>query len=125
MKYKDEIGRWVGEFESDGLHLQIYVNSEEWNRIPHFHLIDDNKKFEAFISLTKPKYISHHKKHGKLTKNQIHELIEKLNEKCDIGEDKPVSIYTLMCISWNINYNNIRKIPESENAPNYNLLERM
>ena len=119
MNKYDEIGRKVSSFECNGHVYDIYVNSNEQNRDPHFHVADSHGKFEAFVSLTKPKYVQHHQKHGKLTKEQISCLLNKLSEKYDIGDDEPYSIYSIMCIAWNLNYDNIRKVNVSKKMPDY------
>ena len=103
----------------------VYVYSNE-GPIPHFHVINKNKKFESCIRLDKAEYFTHGSKIGKLTSKEVKELIRFLNEKIDIGLDYNVPRYVAMCITWNNDMNNTTKVKASvKTMPDYNQLKKI
>lgn len=112
----------IGSFKSKGKTLFVKVFSNE-GPIPHFHLMDKDKKFETCIQILKPEYFLHGTKMDILNSQQIKDLVKFLNKK-DYA-NKRLTNFVAICRAWNLSSSNEIKVPLKKNSiPDYSELNK-
>lgn len=101
---------------------EIFVNTDDSGRIPHFHIWDystKGNKFHTCIKITKPEYFHHTGKEGTLNTKMKKELVKFMQAVC---RNKHFNTNWEYVVSmWNDN-NSIEEIDEQQPMPNYLLL---
>lgn len=109
----------VGHTEDN---LEILVRTNDPGKLPHFHIIDKNKKFnnEGCIRIDIPEYFDHGGKTMHLNSKQRKDLIDFLNKPY---RNKKLNItnWDYLVLLWNDNNSDI-EIDDNVEMPDYNLL---
>lgn len=101
---------------------EIFVNTDDSGRIPHFHIWDystKGNKFHTCIKITKPEYFHHTGKEGILNTKMKKELV-KFMQAAPKNKNFNTN-WELIIAMWNLN-NSIEEIDEQQPMPNYLLL---
>lgn len=105
--------------------LEVYVNTNDSGKIPHFHLRDDKEwdKFHTCIKICTPEYFLHEGKEDILNSSQRKELYEFMNSKVSLQKykDKFDHNWELVCFLWDMNNSDVT-IPEGLEMPDYRKL---
>lgn len=105
--------------------LEVYVNTDDGGKIPHFHLRDktDWNKFHTCIEILRPKYFHHEGKEDVLNTSERKELqkfIEspvRLKKYASMFENN----WQLICFLWDMNNSDIT-VPDDATMPDYTQL---
>ena len=105
---------------------EIYVNSDDEGKIPHFHIRNTNdwSKFHTCIEFRRPKYFHHGNKQDVLNTKMKKELMRFFRAKTNIGRVRVIDLtnWDLACIDWNKNNSDVM-LPDDMKMPNYKLLQ--
>lgn len=105
--------------------LEVYVNTDDAGKIPHFHLRDKNEwdKFHTCIKIESAEYFLHEGKEDTLNSGQRKELQKFMTDKVSISRyaDKFDNNWQLICFLWDINNSDVT-IPEDIEQPDYTKL---
>lgn len=106
--------------------LEIYVNTDDAGRIPHFHIRDpkDWKRFHSCIQIESANYFLHNGKEDTLNSNQRKDLMKFMKSSVQISKykNKFNNNWELICFLWDINNSN-RQISEGAEMPDYTMLK--
>lgn len=103
----------VGTISSKGATLEIYVNTNDAGKIPHFHLRDMNEwnRFHTCIRIDKPEYFIHENKQDTLTTKEAKELNEFMispTRKPLFNENgQRISNWEYICMLWDDNNSDV------------------
>lgn len=107
-------------FTSD--RYEIYVNTNDGGKIPHFHYRDANdwNKFHTCIRIDRPEYFHHDGKSDVLNSKQKRALQKFMKSKVSLNryKDKFSNNWELICFMWDINNSDIQ-IDDTMQQPNY------
>lgn len=107
-------------FTSD--RYEIYVNTNDGGKIPHFHYRDANdwNKFHTCIRIDRPEYFHHDGKSDVLNSKQKRALQKFMKSKVSLNryKDKFSNNWELICLMWDINNSDIQ-IDDIIQQPNY------
>ena len=107
-------------FTSD--RYEIYVNTNDGGKIPHFHYRDANdcNKFHTCIRIDRPEYFHHDGKSDVLNSKQKRALQKFMKSKVSLNryKDKFSNNWELICFMWDINNSDIQ-IDDIIQQPNY------
>jgi hypothetical protein len=100
--------------------LEVYVNTDDSGKIPHFHVRNKDWSFHTCIEFKKPDYFHHEGKTDVLNRSQKKELIKFFKAKAVAGRTRGKSItnWDLACIDWNRNNSDVI-LPEGQKMPDY------
>lgn len=112
----------IGFFPNETKEFEVYVNTDDDGKIPHFHVGDANDwdRFDCSIRYDSPEYYPHEGSRSKLNTKQIKALIAFLNEQSRYY--KGYSIWQLAIYSWNSNNSGIQLLDDLE-MPDYRKLK--
>ena len=104
--------------------LDIFIRTDDPGKIPHFHIVDinkkDNKVNETCIQITKAEYFLHGGKQMTLNSSQRKELVEFLASKPRNKRFK--TNWEYLVSMWNDNNSDV-EIDESIEMPDYKELK--
>ena len=107
--------------------LEVYVNTNDGGKIPHFHLRDktDWNKFHTCIKITCPEYFLHEGKEDILNSSQRRELQKFMESKVSLNRYSDIfeNNWQLVCFLWELN-NSDAEIPEDVTMPDYRTLHQ-
>lgn len=118
----------AGKISADGDTFEIYVNTDDAGKIPHFHLrcINEWNKFHSCIRVESAKYFLHGSKDDKLNSKQRKELqkfmLEPSTAKLYDENGNRINNWQYICILWNDNNSDVM-ISEDAIQPDYTQLK--
>ena len=105
--------------------LEIYVNTNDGGKIPHFHVRDkdDWDKFHTCIEIERPEYFLHGNKQGILNSKQKIALDQFMRSKVILKKyaDKFDNNWELVCFLWDMNNSDVT-ISDDAVQPDYTQL---
>ena len=107
--------------------LEIYVNTDDSGKIPHFHVRDskDWKRFHTCIRIDAPEYFHHGSKQSTLNASQRKELDEFMKSPCSKKlyneSGRRLNNWERVCMLWDDNNSDV-EIPDSVIQPDYTQL---
>lgn len=117
----------IGELPMRGSSFEIYVNTDDPGKIPHFHIRDkkDWTFFHTCIKIASPEYFHHDTKLDVLNSKEKKALDDFMHQPCKNRryQDKLANMtnWDLVCLLWDINNSDV-EIDEGIQQPDYNLL---
>ena len=118
----------VGKISTDGDTYEIYVNTDDSGKIPHFHFrcINEWNKFHSCICIESAEYFSHGSKDDKLNAKQRKELqkfmLASSSARLYDENGNRINNWQYICVLWNDNNSDVN-ICENIQQPNYLLLK--
>ena len=118
----------AGKISADGDTFEIYVNTDDAGKIPHFHFrcINEWNKFHSCIRVESAKYFLHGSKDDKLNSKQRKELqkfmLEPSAAKLYDENGNRINNWQYICILWNDNNSDVM-ISEDAVQPDYTQLK--
>lgn len=109
----------------NGSKYEIYVNTNDMGKIPHFHLRDSatrGKEFHTCIEITKNKYFKHGNKTDMLNSSMRKDLALFMASKRKLYGGIEITNWQLVVFLWNSNNSDVQ-IPENTPMPNYTQIE--
>lgn len=102
--------------------LEVYVNTNDAGKIPHFHLRDSVEwdKFHTCVRIDSAEYFLHEGKEDVLNSGQRKELDKFMRSKVTLKKykDKFNNNWELVCFLWYMNNYDVM-IPDDIEQPNY------
>ncbi len=117
----------VGQISGNGVTFEIYVNTNDGGKIPHFHMrdIDDWDNFHTCIRIDAPKYFLHGSKQDILSakeKKLLADFMEAPTRKALFNEKgQRINNWQYVCMLWDDNNSDVM-IDESVEQPDYRQL---
>lgn len=118
----------VGKLTADGDIYEIYVNTDDAGKIPHFHfrVVSDWAKFHSCIRIESAKYFLHGNKDDVLNAKQRKELEKFMHEpaaaKIYDNAGNRINNWQYICILWDTNNSDVT-ISENAIQPDYTQLK--
>ena len=105
--------------------LEIYVNTNDPGKIPHFHIRNKSnwEEFHSCIRIDKAEYFLHEGKEDTLNSKQRKELQKFMESPVSLSRyaSKFDNNWELTCFLWDMNNSDVQIDPEIE-QPDYSLL---
>ena len=102
--------------------LEVYVNTNDAGKIPHFHLRDsvEWEKFHTCVRIDSAEYFLHEGKEDILNSKQRKDLDRFMRSKVTLKKykDKFDNNWELVCFLWDMNNSDVM-IPDDIEQPNY------
>ena len=117
----------AGKIQADGNTYEIYVNTDDSGKIPHFHfrIVNDWGKFHSCIRIDSARYFLHSNKDDKLNAKQKKELQQFMLESAPANifdaNGNRLNNWQYICVLWNGNNSDVSIDPNIE-QPDYNQL---
>ena len=118
----------AGKIQADGDTYEIYVNTDDSGKIPHFHFrtINDWKKFHSCIRIDSARYFLHSNKDDRLNAKQKKELQHFMQEPASANiydeTGNKINNWQYICILWNGNNSDVM-IERNIEQPDYSQLK--
>lgn len=118
----------AGKISADGDTYEIYVNTDDAGKIPHFHFrtINDWSRFHSCIRIESAKYFLHDSKDDKLNAKQKKELqkfmLEPTSANIYDAQGNRINNWQYICILWNGNNSDVL-IDRTVEQPDYTQLK--
>lgn len=117
----------VGQISGNGVTFEIYVNTNDAGKVPHFHMRDMNEwdKFHTCIRIDAPEYFLHGTKQDTLSskeKKLLADFMEAPTRKALYDEHgNRINNWQYVCMLWDDNNSDVVIDPEIK-QPDYRLL---